>query len=100
MQSELERLTAWLAKRTDRQELLQKLSTVIGEKIKDQDGAIQLRDQGRDVDAMDHVKSNRGKSFMDEANLYLTAITLESNEQLKQVLLSRYRIRPGYGGPR
>jgi len=80
--TELNRLTALLANRTDRKGLLNSLNTVIQDKLLDQDSAIKLRDAGKEADAIGQVRSNRGKALMDEANLYLTAITLESQERL------------------
>lgn len=82
VRSELDRLKELLAARSDRKELLEQLSSVVQNKLGEQDSAIKLREAGREADAIGQVRSNRGKAFMDEANLYLTAITLESQDRL------------------
>lgn len=82
VRSELDRLKSLLAGRSDRKELLERLGAVIQDKLLDQDTSIKLRDAGQESDAIEQVRSNRGKAFMDEANLYLTAITLESQDRL------------------
>lgn len=80
--SQLQKLEAALAARPDRQTLLSALSGVITRKLTEQDRTIALRASGREEDAVAEIKANHGKALMDEANVYLSAVALESDEDL------------------
>ena len=79
---EVERLKTLMASDVERRPLLTALSRVVTEKIKEQDEIIALKVDNRSQQAVDIINSNRGKALMDEANVYLAAITLEADERL------------------
>ena len=80
--SQMDHLQALLSGRPDRAPLVQQLSSVLADKLAEQVRSIQLKKSGLDGKALDLVRSNRGKSLMDEANIYLSAIVFDANEQL------------------
>ncbi len=45
--------------------------------------AIALKESGGDAAALDVVRTNRGKALVDEANVYLSALILESDSILE-----------------
>lgn len=62
--------------------MLRKLTTVVADKIAEMDNTIALKSAGKDAEALTVVRSNRGKALMDEANVFLYAVILASNERL------------------
>lgn len=60
--------------------MLPRLSESVSEKIADMENSIALKVAGRDVDAMALVQSNRGKSLMDEINVFLYGAILTADE--------------------
>lgn len=78
--------------------MLPRLSQALGEKIAEMDHSIALRNAGRDADALALLQSNRGKTLMDEINVYLYGAilvadenaTLHSAEQQRNASLLRW----------
>ncbi|WP_422003151.1 sensor histidine kinase [Reyranella sp.] len=64
--------------------LLERLDTVIGEKVGEMDRTISLKRQGNDTDAMAILRTNRGKALMDEANVFLSGIVRAADERLTE----------------
>ena len=62
--------------------MVQRLGSVITNKIGELDQTIELKGNRKDIEALAIVQSNRGKSLMDEANLFLFGIILDADEQL------------------
>ncbi len=80
VRQELDRLTRLLATKSDRRKVIDQLTNDVAEKIDEQDRTISLRDSGGDALAV--IKTNRGKALMDEANVYLSALSFESDQRL------------------
>ena len=78
--------------------MLPKLSEAVGEKIAEMDHSIALKGAGRDADAMALIQRNRGKTLMDEINVFLYGAitiadengTLSSAEQQRNASLLRW----------
>jgi two-component sensor histidine kinase len=62
--------------------LLARLGTVIGDKIKEMEETIALKAASREQEAMELLKTNRGKALMDEANVFLSGIIRRTDESL------------------
>jgi len=62
------------------------LSRAIGEKVAGMDELIRLKREGRDADALERVRTNRGKLLMDEVNMLLTGVTLAADGRLAQLV--------------
>lgn len=60
--------------------MLPRLSEAVGQKFTDMDNSIALKSAGRDADALAVVQSNRGKTLMDELNVFLYGAILSSDE--------------------
>lgn len=60
--------------------MLPRLSEAVGQKFVDMDNSIALKNAGRDADALAVVQSNRGKTLMDEINVFLYGAILTSDE--------------------
>jgi two-component sensor histidine kinase len=56
----------------------------VGEKIAEMDNSIALKSAGRDADAMAVLQSNRGKTLMDEINVFLYGAILIADENSTQ----------------
>lgn len=78
----LEILKRSLANDPDGAALLSRLDGVAAEKIKELDDTIALKAAMRDQDALAILQTNRGKSVMDEINLFLSGIILRTDERL------------------
>ena len=78
--------------------MLPRLSDAVAEKIAEMDNSIALKSAGRDADAMALLQSNRGKTLMDEINVFLYGAiliadengTLNSAEQQRNASLLRW----------
>lgn len=71
------------AQRSDLAEpMLQRLATVIDEKLKELDETVTLKGSRKEAEVRAIVETNRGKALMDEANVFLLAIILDSDEKL------------------
>lgn len=60
--------------------MLPRLSEAVGQKFADMDNSIALKSDGRDADALALVQSNRGKTLMDEINVFLYGAILTADE--------------------
>lgn len=60
--------------------MLPRLSEAVDEKIAEMDNSIALKSAGREADAMALLQSNRGKTLMDEINLFLNGAILTADE--------------------
>jgi two-component sensor histidine kinase/CHASE3 domain sensor protein len=95
---ELEDLSRLIAPDAPNRAMLPRLSEAVGEKIGDMDSSIALKSAGRDAEAMALLQRNRGKTLMDEINVYLYGailvadenITLSSAEQQRNALMLRW----------
>jgi signal transduction histidine kinase len=61
---------------------LQRLTTVINEKFAEMDQSIALKRDYRDAEALALARTNRGKSLMDEANIFFAGIISATDERL------------------
>ena len=94
----LDRLKQTLVRYPETQALLQRLTTLITEKIGEMDQTIALKNALRDAEALALLRTNRGKTLMDEANVFLTGImqaadgrlTTGVNEQKANAALLRW----------
>jgi two-component sensor histidine kinase len=66
----------------DAEVMIDRLSTVTGEKIAEMDQSIMLKSDRRDEEALALLRTNRGKALMDEANLFLLGIVRTVEERL------------------
>lgn len=84
---QLEELGRTIAPDAPNRAMLPRLSEAVGEKIAEMDGSIALKSAGRDADAMAWVRSNRGKTLMDEINVFLygAILTADENSTLNSV---------------
>lgn len=64
--------------------MLPRLSEAVGQKIADMDLSIALKSAGRDADAMALLQKNRGKTLMDEINVFLYGAILIADENSAQ----------------
>ena len=77
---ELDDLGRRMAPDAPNRAMLPRLSEAVGEKIADMDNSIALKGAGLDADAMALVQSNRGKTLMDEINVFLYGAILTADE--------------------
>jgi two-component sensor histidine kinase len=61
--------------------MLPRLMEAVDEKIAEMDSSIALKGAGRDADAMAVLQSHRGKTLMDEINVFLYGAILTADEQ-------------------
>lgn len=95
---ELDDLGRLVAPDAPHRAMLPKLSQAVGEKIAEMDDSIALKSAGRDVDALTLLQRNRGKTLMDEINVFLYGAilfadenaTLNSAEQQRNASLLRW----------
>ena len=95
---ELEDLGRLMAPDAPNRAMLPRLSEAVGEKIAQMDDIIALKTAGRDADAMAVLRTNRGKTLMDEINVFLYGAiliadensTLSSAEQQRNASLLRW----------
>jgi len=62
--------------------VLPRLTTVIKEKFAEMDLTIALKRDYRDADALARIRTNRGKTLMDEANIFFAGIISATDERL------------------
>jgi two-component sensor histidine kinase len=60
--------------------MLPRLSEAVGQKIAEMDESIALKSAGNDAEAMAVIQSNRGKTLMDEINVFLYGAVLTADE--------------------
>jgi two-component sensor histidine kinase/CHASE3 domain sensor protein len=77
---ELDDLGRMIAPDAPNRAMLPRLSQALGEKIAEMDNTIALKTAGRDADAMALLQSNRGKTLMDEINVFLYGAILAADE--------------------
>ncbi len=95
---ELDDLGRMIAPDAPNRAMLPRLSEAVSEKMAEMDSSIALKSAGRDADAMSLLQSNRGKTLMDEINVFLygavltadEAGTLNSAEQQRNASLLRW----------
>ena len=79
---ELGDLGRMLAPDAPNRAMLPRLSEAVGEKIAEMDNSIALKTAGRDAEAMAVLQSNRGKTLMDEINVFLYGAILTADESV------------------
>jgi len=77
---ELDDLGGMIAPDAPNRTMLPALSKAVGEKIAEMDNSIALKSAARDADAMALLQSNRGKTLMDEINVFLYGAILTADE--------------------
>lgn len=77
---ELDDLGRLIAPDAPNRAMLPRLSEAVGEKLTEMDNSIALKTAGRDADAMALLQSNRGKTLMDEINVFLYGAILTADE--------------------
>ncbi len=77
---ELEVLSRTIAPDAPNRAMLPRLTEALGEKIAEMDNSIALKSAGRENDAMALLQSNRGKTLMDEINVFLYGAILTADE--------------------
>jgi len=78
----LRKLEALLAKSQTARPLIRRLSDVIAQKLDEMNHTIALKKDLHDADALAVFRTNRGKSLMDEANLFLSSTIRSLDERL------------------
>lgn len=66
--------------------LLPKLQSIIDDKFAEIEESVALARSQRSRDALDLVLTNRGKVLMDEANIYITGISLAADQRLSTLV--------------
>ncbi|WP_194792825.1 CHASE3 domain-containing protein [Caenimonas koreensis] len=95
---ELDDLSRMISPDAPNRAMLPRLSEALAEKIAEMDNSIALKTAGRDADAMALLARNRGKTLMDEINVFLYGAiliadensTLSSTEQQRNASLLRW----------
>jgi two-component sensor histidine kinase/CHASE3 domain sensor protein len=64
------------------QPLMQRLSTVVAEKLLEMDRSIGLKRSAQNSEALAVFRTNRGKALMDEANVFLSSLIRNTDERL------------------
>lgn len=60
---------------------LSRLREAVDDKLGEMDQSVTLKREGSDADALSIIRSNRGKSLMDEINVFLYGAMLEADER-------------------
>lgn len=63
-------------------QVVKRLKSVVIEKLQELDRTVRLKSDRKDAEALTIIGSNRGKSLMDEANVFLFGIILDADERL------------------
>lgn len=61
---------------------LRNLTKNVGEKFAEMDEIVRLKRERRDPDALAIMRTNRGKTLMDEINVFISGIVLDADERL------------------
>jgi two-component sensor histidine kinase len=77
---ELQDLSRMIAPDAPNRAMLPRLSQALSEKIEEMDSSIALKSAGRDTEALALVQRNRGKTLMDEINVFLYGAILIADE--------------------
>lgn len=83
-EDQLETVKRALAANPESEALVTRLSNVVAEKFTEMDQTIALKSELKDAEALAMVKTNRGKSLMDEANVFLSGIIRAADERLTE----------------
>lgn len=81
-QRQLDALGRMLASYKEARASVQRLTTVITEKIHEMDQTIALKRDRQDAEALAIVRTNRGKALMDEANVFFSGIISATDDRL------------------
>jgi len=81
-QRELDTVKQLLAPRTEVRPALERLTAIIGEKIREMDETIAMKRERRDEEAQSVIRTHRGKALMDEANVFFAGILRAADERL------------------
>jgi two-component sensor histidine kinase len=81
-QRETEDLQRLLAEFSQLKPIVSQLATLVPAKLADMDETIALKRQGREEDAIDLFLTNRGKSLMDQANLFVAGLIEAADSML------------------
>jgi two-component sensor histidine kinase len=84
--AQLGRLKELLPASAQNRQMLDRLSTIVAEKVSEMDRTIALKSDLQDGQAATIFRSNRGKALMDEANLFLSSIIRVADERLETAL--------------
>lgn len=79
---QLDTLTALLKSDASAHAVLERLVILIHEKFAELDETIGLKRDGRADEAMEILRSNRGKALMDEVNVFLSSIVRRANDTM------------------
>ena len=74
---------------------VQKLASLLGSKFKEMDTTIDLKRNRRDSEALDIVRTNRGKRSTDEANVFYAGIILAADDRLTKEGQEQDKACPG-----
>ncbi len=77
---ELEQLGRMMAPDAPNRAMLPRLAQAVDEKIAEMDNSIALKSAGRDAEALALLQRNRGKTLMDEINVFLYGAILLADE--------------------
>lgn len=80
--NQLETLKRLLSSDPTKLRVVDRLDAIIADKIVEMDQTINLRSERREVEALAIFRTNRGKTLMDEANLFLSSIIQSADERL------------------
>ena len=79
---QLSALNRTLGSRKEAEVMLQRLTSLISEKVNEMDQTIALKSDRREADALALFRTNRGKALMDEANIFLSGFIQAADERL------------------
>ena len=77
---EIDDLGRMMAPDAPNRAMLPRLAEAVGEKIADMDNSIAMKTAGRDAEALAVLQRNRGKTLMDEINVFLYSAILFADE--------------------
>lgn len=80
---EMDRIRGFLNKNRQKAQLVDQLSNVVEAKLKEMQALIRLKSEQKDDEVLSIFNTNAGKSLMDETNIYLTGISLDSDERVE-----------------
>lgn len=88
---ELDDLGRLMAPDAPNRAMLPRLSQAVGEKIAEMDSSIALKSASRDADALALLQRNRGKTLMDEINVFLYGAILIADENTTRNSMEQQR---------
>lgn len=81
---ELQKLTKYLGEEQKASPATQRLVVVLDQKFQEMDSTIALKRDGHDDEALAVLRTNRGKSLMDEANVFISSIIRNADARLTE----------------